>query len=189
MKRIEHWQDIDLDELRHNHVRAYWFGLGFIQLKLTHWNRLHFYTAGLGLDAINDDIHNHRYPFKSKILKGKLTASYWNIVDTDLASATHILKDVTCDPHSTPKSEPRSCKVRRIHDAEYLKGSNYWMDQDTFHQVHPGSAITLVTIDREDETYPKEVAQVVTPIGVAPICPFSVKLPDEELFRLMAKML
>lgn len=173
-------RDIDLDLLKHNHVRLYWYGLGFIQLKISHWHRLHFYTDGLGLDAINDDIHNHRYPFKSRILKGKLTASYWTWFDPDEKPATHILKNESCNPSVKDTAPPIPCTVHLMHSSEYLEGARYYLDEHTYHQV---------TLDCETEVYPKSVAQVITPIGVEPICPFSKTLPEEELWRLMAKML
>ena len=101
-------KDIDLETLRRNHVRLYYFGLGFIQLKLDEVRRLHFYSARL--PPITEDVHNHRYGFLSRVLAGRLTNRVYALGQGE----SHVLVNETCNPDI--KAPARRDPVRLIPD-------------------------------------------------------------------------
>src|SRR5271170_5939334 len=96
-------KDIDLKALKKNHARLYYFGLGFIQLKINEWERLHFYSAKL--PPITEDIHNHRYGFLSRILKGKLGNHVFDISDVANPDGKHLLVNESCNPEIKASKE------------------------------------------------------------------------------------
>lgn len=48
-------KDVDIDYLKKNHDRLYFFGFGFIQLKIDDTYQLHFYNKALL--SVNEDVH------------------------------------------------------------------------------------------------------------------------------------
>jgi hypothetical protein len=63
---------LDIDHLRATGARPHWFGLGFIQLKLTNNERMHFWHPDLQPIVPEEEIHDHRYDFESFVIKGEL---------------------------------------------------------------------------------------------------------------------
>src|SRR5271168_5571627 len=56
----------------------YWFGLGFIQLKLSDTERMHFWLPEIPHPE-REEIHNHRYDFTSTVLAGHLMHEVWHL--------------------------------------------------------------------------------------------------------------
>jgi len=172
-------KDFNLEELRSNHARIYYFGLGFIQLKLNEEYRLHFYTPEL--PAFTDDVHNHRYHFFSKILSGYITNNLYEVVPGD----SHIMNNESCNADiKAPKLE-RPCSVILMSSKTYYAGDLYYMPEDKFHTVQATECITLL----KRSEYTKEYAQVITPVGRPSICPFSKKIPEDDLWDIIREML
>ena len=54
-------------------TKPHYFGLGFIQCKINQYERIHVYHPDLmPIVNIEEEVHNHRYDFESKILMGKI---------------------------------------------------------------------------------------------------------------------
>src|SRR5690606_30989934 len=70
-------QFLDIDHLRSYGATPHWFGLGFIQLKLTNDTRIHFWHPALMADTPEEELHDHRYRFHSHILLGNITHEEW----------------------------------------------------------------------------------------------------------------
>lgn len=176
--------EIDIDELKKEHERLYYFGLGFIQLKLNdHW-RLHFYAREL--PPITEDIHNHRYNFTSRILAGSIT-NFTYTVDTvvDEANATHVMVNESCNPEVKAPAESTLCKVEIEKASTYFTDQSYRMDYRIFHRVEATDCITALS----RTPYRQNFAQVVTPIGSPSICPFSKTVPEAHLWEIIEAML
>lgn len=172
-------KDIKLDQLRKNHSRLYYFGLGFIQLKIDETYRLHFYSPEL--PSINEDIHNHRYHFTSKILKGTITNSYFAIGSGD----SHLKYNESCNPEIKAPRIEEPCKADLVSIQTYQAGESYRITDDIFHTVKASDCITLL----KRNSYTREFAQIVIPVGVQPVCPFSKKVDEEALWEIMGNML
>lgn len=170
---------IDLERLKMNHVRLYYFGLGFIQLKIDETWRLHFYSKEL--PAITEDVHNHRYDFQSTILAGSITNHSYQVNEGD----SHIMVNESCNPEIEAPALDKPCSMLLNHSKTMVVGWSYYMQHDEFHRVEADDCITLLR--RSD--YKKEFAQIILPVGKAPVCPFSQKIPKSKLWRIMADML
>ena len=172
---------INLAELRKNYARLYYFGLGFIQLKIDETYRLHFYSPEL--PAITEDIHNHRYNFESTILKGHFVNRIYTIDEHD--EGGYIMVNESCNPNISAPKLDKSCDVRMTFVGMYRTGQSYHMPDTAFHTVRAEDCITL--LKRGD--YTKEYAQIILPKEKPSVCPFSKKIPEEELWKLMQAML
>jgi len=177
---FSHLEDIDVDWLRGNHVRLYYFGLGFIQLKIDERYRLHFYTPEL--PAFNEDIHNHRYNFYSRILKGSLINHYYRVTEGD----THLIKNESCNPQIAAPVLDQPCGVVETASTLYATGSAYHIKHEQYHTVEaPEPCITLLS----REAYAKDFAQVIVPKDGGGACPFSQKIEQERLWEIIGSML
>jgi len=182
-RKISKWRtakDIDLQLLKDNHVRLYYFGLGFIQLKVDEVFRLHFYSPKL--PPITEDIHNHRYDFYSRILKGSITSSQYSIAN----GSDFILSNESCNPEIEAPAERRFCNAALASQRTNVAGEAYRITHDEFHKVVAENCITLLS--RSD--YKKEFAQVVIKASDEPsVCPFSKQIPEKALWEIIEEML
>lgn len=164
-----------------NAKMIHYFGLGFIQVKLNEFERLHFYTDKLPTTVGMEEIHNHRYNFVSTILKGQL---YQEIYDTNIAGNTHIMTKESCTVKKAPKCET-ICTIIPFYNNTYYKDQEYYIDHNTFHTVHSTNAITHIVRSE----YKKLYADVIRPIGIELTCPFSANVEQDKLIEIIDTML
>jgi len=170
---------LEIDWLRNNWERLYYFGLGFIQLKINETERLHFHTPEL--PAFNDDIHNHRYDFRSEILYGSLTAHYYQRRE----GVTWFLVNESCNPDIEAPADKILCSMQPHRTEVYNRGDHYELIHDVFHRVEANKCITY--LQRSD--YRKEYAQVAYPVVRGPLqCPFSQKIANDQLWDIIDRM-
>jgi hypothetical protein len=170
--------DINVDWLKQNNQMIHFFGLGFIQLKINDRFRLHFYSPSLPSIVGKEDVHNHRYDFKSTILKGMITQELYARVSGN----THTMEQESCKDMVEHKAVSTECAIIMLASVEHLAGTSYWIQHDTLHRVYTkGSTITL--LDRGP--YAKELADVIRPRGSSKVCPFSVKLTESDLWEIV----
>lgn len=170
---ISSLEDLDLDWLRNNNYQAHFFGLGFIQVKLTPTQRLHFYHPSL--PAFVESPHDHRYHFLSKVIKGGL---YYDVWDTDDVEGSKFVAEIeSCKAPGSDDSVdiPPETVLRLSHVGTYYAHmcSSYFMNMNTFHTVSPdflvGPCITFLT-----RTSPqKKLARVIQ--TMEKVCPFLSK--------------
>lgn len=174
-------QDINIKSLKDNHVRLYYFGLGFIQLKINDVWRLHFYSPKL--PVITEDIHNHRYGFLSKVLKGSLTNHVVELDYTD--SDDHKILSVSCDEKFKAPTDESYVGIKSITTDTYTVGQGYVMTPDMFHRTTANNCITMLMRTHRS----KDFANVVLPRNETPVCPFSKKIEEEQLWSMIEEML
>lgn len=172
-------EQLNIDWLKSNCARLYYFGLGFIQLKINDRYRLHFYSPEL--PAITEDPHDHRYNFTSYVLKGEIINSLFE----EIAGSSFVKRNESCNPNIVAPSETTTCALRKISDERITAGGWYDMDHEAVHMVRARDCITL--LDRGD--YKKQYAHVFTAPNVLPTCPFSKKVPEHELWDMIRAML
>jgi hypothetical protein len=175
---------IDLDWLKRNYQMIHYFGLGFIQLKLNDRERLHFYTDKIGKTVEEEELHNHRYNFVSTVIRGSFMQQIYEI-DFQSNCSPYILTQETCksdDKREFPKTE---CNISHVFTGQYFTKDSYYINHNTFHKVISTNAITHV----KRSEYKKEFADVVYKKGKSIVCPFSVKMTDEELFDIIHDIL
>jgi hypothetical protein len=175
---------LNIDWLKNNHEMVHFFGLGFIQLKINKMERLHFYTDLLPKTANDEEIHNHRYNFVSRILGGLLYQEIFEISTIKVLNSEFYVTQETCSAEH--KEFPKvDCDVNKVFAQFYDEGTSYYIDHNTFHKVKSANAITHVM--RSD--YKKELSDVVFKKTQEKVCPFSIKKTSDELFQIIEQII
>ncbi len=168
---------LDIDWLWLNKQMVHYFGLGFIQLKLNQTERVHFYSQELMKTVGDEDVHNHRYNFVSEILKGSFSQKIFDVSENH-HNYTHYLRQESCQENLNNQNSPVPVNIELIFEQTLRQGEKYFMDHNTFHSVESLDAVTFLTRGE----YKKTLADVATPKGQDTVCPFSIKLSQEEIF-------
>jgi hypothetical protein len=180
---------LDIDYLKKNHTRIYFFGLGFIQVVLNQYERVHFYSDNLSKLSIDEGWHNHRYNFTSKILKGEFRQSMATLTNGD----SHILYNVNC---GTGKELPYTTEIpvglnEVMMESGYL--SEYYYAGDSydifFNEFHYVATVgnTITHMKRGD--YITEFAQAIRQKDKAFQCPFTHKFSEVELWEMVEEII
>lgn len=161
--------------------KVHFFGLGFVQLKLSPTVRYHFYHPKLG--SFVENPHDHRYNFFSKVLKGNLHTTIWrecSPIDPDRQPIEIFYTSCQEDGTELEVPDPYTDFVKREGDFSTKAGSSYFMPHEVFHSVIPwptdGPCITCITRG----PHIKEHAKVIKIREEA--CPYSKKLSEEDLW-------
>ncbi len=170
---------LTVDWLRANAVKAHFFGLGFIQVKLDDRNRVHFYHKDI--PAFVEEPHDHRYDFVSRVLRGTLENRVWKLAPGD----DHEVSYESC--RQGGPEPPAGFRTGLVELGRFVthKKSGYHMNSETLHAVTPnfkrGPVITYV----QRELPFKEFARTVKKAGAPSVCPFSRPMPDDELWQIV----
>jgi len=175
---------LDYDWIKENYEMIHWFGLGFIQIKFKNLDRrLHFYTKKLPITVEEEEIHNHRYSFRSYILKGQLIHDVYEVT---IGKGDYLLTQETCKSNDKREFPKVPCSIKKIHTSYYKEKSYYDIDHSVFHTVQIDfPTITLL----HKGPVEKEFADVIYPKDNKPICPFTHKIDEEELWEIVKEML
>lgn len=161
------------------------FGLGFIQCKINFHERVHFYHPELVPTVnIEEEIHDHRYDFTSKVLKGSLRNRIYCF--GPFKNGSHYKQSESCNEHVKIEDNPKTIGHIFIKsDTTHHCGESYSLTHDQFHTVSSDICITHLT--RTD--YKKELSHVIRPLNGQVICPFSKKLSIDECWKIIEKCL
>jgi len=176
---------ITIDFLKKNVTMIHYFGLGFVQVKVGESDRFHFYHKDV--PAFVDEPHDHRYNFTSNIHRGELRNTIW--VPDPEGHIIGVLEEESCREGVSPPGGSVPVKLRSSVSFVTLAGSSYMMHCDTLHTVEPlldrGPVVTHV------HRWPvvKEYARVFRKDGAEKVCPFSVKMSDDDLWAIVADCL
>ncbi len=172
-----------IDQLQSYGTPEY-FGLGFIQLKVDKTYRYHFYHDSLHAIVPDDEIHDHRYSFKSHVLQGTFTQLIYDFVSD--SNGAFEIQNVDCQGPADRVFEKSRGNIKLINRSTYAAGSTYWIEKDVLHTVIAhNNAITLL----ERDAVTKDFARVARPVGTETVCPFSAPIGAERCWELIEDML
>lgn len=174
-------EEINIDFLKNNCQMIHYFGLGFIQLKLTKQYRLHFYNEILNPIIPEEEIHNHRYDFTSKILKGIFNQELYKLIP----GTKYICEKESCQENCIIEENGYECDIELINNNTYHAGSQYFLNHTVFHRVKANNCITLLS--RSD--YKKDLAEVVRLKEGQKVCAFSKKINENDLWQIIDEMI
>jgi len=174
---------MNIDSLKRYGVDPVYFGLGFIQLKISLDERIHFYHDLL--PVLVDEPHDHRYGFSSYIMQGNVQQTLYTL-GADGNNSYLVTYDNCGAP--TPQTAPESyyTYISQIFKAEYSKGDSYRIEDSTLHTIKgSNNAITYLQRDKPMKAF----ARVVRPMGVETVCPFSGPIPVARCWEMIDEML
>ena len=173
-----------VDALRASGAKPHWFGLGFIQLKLDADSRLHFWHPRLTADTSEEELHDHRYAFHSRILVGQIVHEEWSLEPDGQGDFEKVV--VSCKPGVEADPVPVG-RGRLVRGSTYTMaaGSEYTFVETGFHRIRASRAVTY--LERGPVT--KDFANVLRPVGEPSVCPFSRTVPEDEIWECIGELL
>lgn len=172
-----------VESLRATGAVPHYFGLGFIQMKFNETYRMHFWHPALAAIVGDEELHDHRYDFKSHVLHGSTTHEVYEFVTDD--GGDHGMYEVSCKPGDAhePDFKGRG-RVAAAGSYTMVKGSVYEFPHTQFHRIRATECITLV--ERRDVV--KEMATILKPLADGHVCPFSQTIPQDKLWDYIAEL-
>lgn len=175
---------LDIEYLKSLGRDPKWFGLGFIQLKLSKTRRMHFWHPDLlpNDPAFVEEYHDHRYNFTSDVLVGEIT----NRIATAIPSPKetgYSLFDVCCSGGGQIYRWPVELTASATFTTK--AGGSYFVQRDTFHRVEVKHCVTLQT---RSETV-KDKARVIQLSAKPSSNPFDGEIEVPRLWEYIAELL
>jgi|SRR5271157_1335893 len=162
----------------------YWFGLGFIQLKLSDTERMHFWLPEIPHPE-REEIHNHRYDFTSIVLAGELRHDVYHLdakTGPMFGKTEWEIFETNCAPNKEGTVETVSgCIVSPIGQFNLTAGSTYAFPHESFHTTE-GTKFAITHLTRVLPK-PLEYASVIKKRGVETVCPFKEKIETHVCWR------
>lgn len=173
--------------IRQLDAKPIYFGLGFIQLKINDNERFHFYHPSL-LPIINieEEVHNHRYDFVSEVLIGELNNKIYHF--NPLITGQYMKEYESCNANTILSKEEKNFTIGNLELFSYIKinkGEKYFMDHRTFHTLE--TSLCMTKLHRSE--YFKKYAEVVKPLYGESICPFSLKLSENDCWNIIEQVM
>lgn len=178
MSSSELWHDTTA--LQAEATTIQYFGLGFVQVKCGAKQRLHYYHPDLPASVAEEAVHNHRYAFTSRVMKGLLEQELYCAAPSP--APTHYLTQESCEPDAH-ESETQPVALTLQARLMLPAGIEYWLAHTQLHRVKAlGKTVTHLTRPSE-HTVP--LADVATPIDQPLVCPFESTLTESELWEIV----
>ena len=136
----------DGQQNEHNFPVGYRHPNGFTKIRLARlpgsgWTiRLHLWEPG----ATDGDIHDHRWPFASCVVNGRITEQRYEIADDDGPWTMH-----DCSPSLNGEfvlAHARPCAVRLVAEDSYRSGDSYHRSADALHVAKTADDAPAVTL-------------------------------------------
>lgn len=174
---------LDIDFLRASGAKPHFF-LDFIQIKLNDQERMHFWHPELPAFGAEEELHDHRYDFHSRVMVGSTTHEEWYFTEATDGSFEMIEK--SCQPgNEIPPRRIALGDVRKGGSYTMVAGSEYHFPHDRFHRIKTERCVTLLTRGE----IVKDVAKIIKPVDTPDFCPFETKIEDSRLWEIMDDLL
>ena len=176
---------LNVNELKETGAEPSWFGLGFVQLKLSPEQRMHFWHPELASNMPEEELHDHRYNFTSVIVKGELTNHLYDFRPNHEGDYQRVT--VSCDPnvHAPHQPSPKGV-VEHICSFVTPQDGFYTLKKGVFHKAQATKAATLLTRSTDHH---EPFAHVLRPVGASAVCPFSDSKPVSQLWEIIDDVL
>lgn len=173
--------NIDIKWLKKNTTRPpIWFGIGCYQLYLPDNSRIHFWHEDHPINIGNEnEAHNHRYNFQSKVLKGTMINEIWE-PSYELLGEWAIW-NVSCDPRDENESYFKNYVNVETKQSTYYENDEYTMESKEFHRSLP-QGMTITHFKRQYTTN-SNYAEVIMPKKKLPKCPFQNSLSQRKIWQ------
>lgn len=176
---------LDIDSLKLVTKKIHYFGLGFVQVKVSDTARYNFYHENV--PAFVDEPHDHRYDFTSYVVKGELWNQIWVLDSNGILDGT--LENESCREGVTAPNDP--VPVRLTMGAHFVttSGFTYSLQRNVLHTVRPVISKSPVITYVQRGPVLKEYARVFRATGAEKVCPFSKNMPEDDLWAIVAECL
>lgn len=184
---------LEIDQLRRYATsygsNPYCFGLGFIQLKLSENSRMHFWHEAIP-HVEREEIHNHRYDFKSTVLAGRLRHQVFDVKGYANPGGYPVeweRFDTECIPGEEGVMRGTTpVYVSPVGENILAEGSIYKFPHTAFHTTE-GTEFAITYLERGEKV--TKYASVVKKTGTPSTCPFANPGTPEQCWELIYQAL
>lgn len=135
---------LSIDTLRKEGGTPKYNGLGMVRLRVGQYGLL-FYSELA--PPINHTIHNHRYSFTSKVLKGTIRNYLYEYDVVDKSDYMLTQKDMVNKVDTIGTIIHDNVSLRNVCTFDTHEGDSYFMDQRTFHHVERVTNTLITQMD------------------------------------------
>lgn len=172
---------ITIDELRKLGGQPHYMGLGVIKYAFR-GNRAYHFWSDLA-PAIVEDIHEHRFGFTSKIVKGELKNYIYNVDGQDPNSTLQVERG-ECFPGAERIIEVPNANVVEMCTFTTVAGKSYKITYDTLHRVELITPKVITLLDKEVPAV-QENPRFITDTSCPSVCAFSQPRTQEECWEVI----
>lgn len=171
----------ELKWLKDNCERIYYFGLGFIQVKVDNQTRYNFYHPDLLPCFVkSENVHTHPYDYKSYILKGGLIEKLYAVEPT-IKSSRYFCR-IDCRGGHENLFKARTVVRSEITHPE---GTEYLRFSDDLHKVLVNTPTITKVVKGEHSNY----AFSFIPDDQQTCTPFISNMSEEECWHIVKEIL
>lgn len=163
-------------------------GTGFIQVYLKKNLRLHILHPDFPPTRNDSGIHNHRFSFHSRILRGRLVNSVYGL----RAGTDHEVYEVYCGSAGSKEFKVidpvkvGACGVELIGQQSFMAGDEYTFEIGQFHSSK-ADELTVTLMEKLWEGH--ENSRVIVPTGTPMRSAFEDQPPVDRLWEIIEHVL
>ena len=160
---------ITIDELRALNATPHYMGLGVVKYPFCKNQAYHFYSDRA--KVLVEDIHEHRFSFTSRVLKGKLKTYIYDIDGTDPTSTLRVERR-ECAPGA--QQEILQSNINLIERCTFVTEPNqeYHLHYTTLHKIECLTSKVITQIYKE-LPFAQETPRFITDEARPSVCAFS----------------
>lgn len=137
---------ITVDELRKLGGYPHYLGLGVIKCRIGNDRAYHFYCDRA--EVLVDQIHDHRFSFKSTIVAGSLKNYIYEITGSDPESTLQVERG-RCEVGAHRSIVVHNAKMVEVCNFTSAEGSSYYMPYNTLHQIERLTPVVITYLEKE----------------------------------------
>lgn len=172
---------ITIDQLRALNGRPHYMGLGCVKYVFRQSSQAyHFYSDKA--EILVEDIHEHRFGFTSKVIKGELKNYIYDVHSSDPESTLQVERG-ECKPGAERIVEVANANVVELCTFVTSPGQTYSLHQTTLHRIECVTPKVITVINREPmtELMPRFIIDTANPS----VCAFSEPKSVKECWEII----
>ena len=172
---------LTIDGLRKLGGSPHYMGLGVVKYFFRDDRAYHFYSELA--PAIVDDIHEHRFSFTSKVVKGELKNYIYDVDGQDPNSTLQVERG-ECKAGAERNIEVPNANIIELCTFTTLAGQSYHISYNTLHRIECVTPKVITLLDKElpfVQTNPRFVTDTAYPS----VCAFSQPKTEAECWEII----
>ncbi len=172
---------LTVDGLRKLDGKVSYMGLGVIKYKFRNNRAYHFYSEMA--PAIVEDIHEHRFNFTSKVVKGALKNYIYDVQGQDKNSTLQVERG-ECTANAERTTEVPNANIVELCNFVTEEGQSYYIHYTTLHRIECLTPKVITLLDKELPNV-QENPRFVIDTNNPSVCAFSQPKSEQECWEII----
>ena len=172
---------ITIDQLRRLNGKPHYMGLGVIKYVFRNTRSYNFYSEKSAF--LVNDIHEHRFSFTSKVIKGELKNYIYEVFGADPTSTLQVERG-ECKPYAERWVEVYNANVVELCNFTTKEGQSYRINFRTLHRVECVTPKVITLLNKKlpfDQQQPRFITDSTQPS----VCAFSEPKSEDECWEII----